>query len=108
MKRIQGNHYLPDPRSADFDHVTGLSNGVAYAAQSAWLLNATVRDNILFGEPYDVERYQEVIRACCLVRDLETLEGGDLTEIGEKGVNVSGGQKQRISLGIFLFLKRKS
>ena len=84
MKRLQGRHYLPDPRKADYDHETGLLNSVAYAAQSAWLLNATIRDNILFGEPYNEERYQRVIQACALVRDLNTLEGGDLTEIGEK------------------------
>ncbi len=84
MKRIQGHQYLPDPRFAEYDYETGLINGVAYAAQSAWLLNATIRDNILFGEPYDEARYQRVIQACALVRDLTTLEGGDLTEIGEK------------------------
>jgi ABC-type transport system involved in cytochrome bd biosynthesis fused ATPase/permease subunit len=84
MKRIHGHHYLPDPRKATYDHDTGLFNTVAYAAQSAWLLNATIRENILFGEPYDAQRYAEVIRACALLRDLETLEGGDLTEIGEK------------------------
>lgn len=84
MKRVHGHHYLPDSRKATYDHDTGLFNNVAYAAQSAWLLNATIRDNILFGEPYDAQRYAEVIRACALVRDLETLEGGDMTEIGEK------------------------
>ncbi|KAI9346242.1 ABC transporter type 1, transmembrane domain-containing protein [Obelidium mucronatum] len=72
--------------------------GVAYVAQTAFLLNATIRDNILFGNPYDEARYKSVIEACALVRDLEILEGGDLTEIGEKGINMSGGQKQRISL----------
>ena len=84
LKRVQGHHYLPDPRNADYDHETGLLNTVAYAAQSAWLLNATIRENILFGEPFDAQRYSNVIRSCALIRDLETLEGGDLTEIGEK------------------------
>ena len=84
MKRVHGHHYLPDSRSAAYDHETGLFNTVAYAAQAAWLLNATIRENILFGEPYDAQRYAEVIRACALARDLETLEGGDMTEIGEK------------------------
>ena len=74
------------------------SKSVAYVAQTAWLLNATIRDNILFGEPYDEARYERVLRDCALVKDLQTFAGGDLTEIGEKGINLSGGQKQRISL----------
>ena len=87
LKRISGQQFLPDPRKAVYDHKTGLVNAVAYAAQSAWLLNATIRENILFGEPFDADRYQKVIKACALARDLETLEGGDLTEIGEKVVS---------------------
>uniref|UniRef100_A0A7S3P1A1 Uncharacterized protein n=1 Tax=Amphora coffeiformis TaxID=265554 RepID=A0A7S3P1A1_9STRA len=75
-----------------------LQGRVAYAAQSAWILNATVRDNILFGRPYDEERYHKVLQVCQLEHDLEMLEAGDLTEIGEKGVNLSGGQKQRVSI----------
>ncbi|KAJ3207842.1 hypothetical protein HDU67_007190 [Dinochytrium kinnereticum] len=71
---------------------------VAYVAQTSWLMNATIRDNILFGEAYCPERYAKVVRACALVKDLENLESGDLTEVGEKGINLSGGQKQRISL----------
>ncbi|KAJ3253173.1 hypothetical protein HK103_000814 [Boothiomyces macroporosus] len=71
---------------------------IAYASQNVWLKNATIRDNITFGTPFDQERYLQTIYACSLVRDLKTLSGGDLTEIGEKGVNLSGGQKARISL----------
>jgi ABC-type Mn2+/Zn2+ transport system ATPase subunit len=74
------------------------TGSVAYVAQSAWILNATVRDNITFGAPFDATRYEQVVHDCCLVKDFELLEGGDLTEIGEKGINLSGGQKQRISL----------
>jgi ABC-type multidrug transport system fused ATPase/permease subunit len=55
-------------------------------------------DNILFGLPMNRERYKEVIRVCCLEKDLEMLEFGDNTEIGERGINLSGGQKQRIQL----------
>jgi ABC-type multidrug transport system fused ATPase/permease subunit len=90
LRRTQGHSFLPDPRS-----ITG---GIAYVPQTAFLLNGTIRENILFGEKFDKERYKRVIRAAALERDLEILEGGDLTEIGEKGVNLSGGQKQRISL----------
>eukprot|EP00128_Syssomonas_multiformis_P009734 Colp12_sorted_trinity150504_noHs@29356 len=75
-----------------------LSGNVAYVPQQAWIMNATVRENILFGKPYDAERYQRTIYACALAKDLEMLDGGDLAEIGEKGVNLSGGQKQRVSL----------
>nr|AJG01605.1 ATP-binding cassette sub-family C member 1 [Dreissena polymorpha] len=71
---------------------------VAYVPQQAWIQNATVRDNILFGTEVDQNKYQQVIEACALEPDLEILPGGDLTEIGEKGINLSGGQKQRVSL----------
>ncbi|KAJ3024988.1 UNVERIFIED_CONTAM: hypothetical protein HDU68_007583 [Siphonaria sp. JEL0065] len=91
LKCIRGFGFLPDPRA----HAGAT---VAYVAQTAFLLNATIRDNILFGQQYNEARYKAVIEACALVRDLEILEGGDLTEIGEKGINMSGGQKQRISL----------
>ncbi|KAJ5642156.1 oligomycin resistance ATP-dependent permease yor1 [Penicillium lividum] len=70
----------------------------AYCPQTAWIQNATVRDNILFGAPYDAAWYDKVITACQLRRDLQILSNGDSTEIGERGINVSGGQKQRISL----------
>lgn len=78
-------------------HIT-LNGNTAYVAQTAWILNKTVRDNILFGLPYDEEKYNKVIDACSLRHDLSILEDGDLTEIGERGINLSGGQKQRISV----------
>eukprot|EP01031_Cornospumella_fuschlensis_P034552 gene34552-41835_t len=71
---------------------------VAYSTQSAWIQNDTLRDNILFGSPFDAARYDKVIKVCALEEDLKLLPRGDLTEIGEKGVNLSGGQKQRVSL----------
>ncbi|KAG0056402.1 hypothetical protein BGZ83_005117 [Gryganskiella cystojenkinii] len=71
---------------------------VAYVAQSAWILNDTVRNNILFGKEYDRERYLSTIRACALIPDLKMLVNNDKTVIGEKGINLSGGQKQRISI----------
>ncbi|KAJ3291882.1 hypothetical protein HK104_005738 [Borealophlyctis nickersoniae] len=98
MKRLSGFHNFPDTRNLRDVVTAEPSTGVAFASQTPWLLNATIRDNILFGNPYDAERYQRVVKACALLRDLETLDGGDLTEIGEKGVNMSGGQKARISL----------
>lgn len=75
-----------------------LNGKVAYVSQTAWILNKTVRDNILFGLPLDEDRYNRVLDACCLRHDLKVLEDGDETEIGERGINLSGGQKQRISV----------
>ncbi|KAF0492846.1 ABC transporter [Gigaspora margarita] len=71
---------------------------VVYCPQTAWIQNATLRDNITFGLPFYEEKYQQVIKDCCLELDLEILPAGDLTKIGEKGINLSGGQKQRISI----------
>ena len=63
--------------------------------QSAWLRNASIRDNILFDLPYIEERYQKTLEVCALLSDLKILEDGDMSEIGERGVNLSGGQKAR-------------
>ncbi|XP_010259593.1 PREDICTED: ABC transporter C family member 4-like isoform X2 [Nelumbo nucifera] len=70
----------------------------AYVAQTSWIQNGTIQDNILFGLPMNTEKYREVIRVCSLEKDLEMMEFGDQTEIGERGINLSGGQKQRIQL----------
>ncbi|KAF9932398.1 hypothetical protein FBU30_008250 [Linnemannia zychae] len=71
---------------------------IAYVPQQAWICNATVMDNILFGKPFDQNLYDCIITASGLRPDLEMLPAGDQTEIGERGINLSGGQKQRISL----------
>ncbi|XP_073302739.1 ABC transporter C family member 14-like [Primulina huaijiensis] len=70
----------------------------AYVAQTSWIQSGTVQENILFGLPKNEKRYKETIRVCCLEKDLEIMEFGDQTEIGERGINLSGGQKQRIQL----------
>lgn len=70
-----------------------ITGKIAYCPQQAWIQNATLRDNILFEQPYDKQRYEEVIRVCALKRDIDILTYGDMTEIGEKGINLSGGQK---------------
>nr|QVT92339.1 ABC transporter [Salvia miltiorrhiza] len=67
-------------------------------AQTAWIQNGTIQENILFGLPMNGEKYKKVLRACCLEKDMEMMEFGDQTEIGERGINLSGGQKQRIQL----------
>ncbi|PLW17293.1 hypothetical protein PCASD_18374 [Puccinia coronata f. sp. avenae] len=75
-----------------------LRGKVAYAAQTPWLLSATLKENILFGAEYNKELYDTVIEACALVDDLSMLKDGDETQVGEKGITLSGGQKARISL----------
>ena len=70
----------------------------AFCPQYAWIQNATVRDNILFGKSMNQKWYDEVIDACALRPDLDMLPNGDLTEIGERGITVSGGQKQRLNI----------
>ncbi|KAI1805517.1 P-loop containing nucleoside triphosphate hydrolase protein [Daldinia bambusicola] len=70
----------------------------AFCPQYAWIQNATVRDNILFGKEMDRERYKEVVKACALQPDFDTWPNGDSTEIGERGLTTSGGQRQRINI----------
>ncbi|WAR30094.1 MRP1-like protein [Mya arenaria] len=75
-----------------------LRGKIAYVPQEAWIQNMTLRDNILFGKRHQEKKYRKVLDSCALLPDLEILAGGDMTEIGEKGINISGGQKQRVSL----------
>ncbi|MCL7045028.1 hypothetical protein MKW94_029276, partial [Papaver nudicaule] len=76
---------------------------IAYVSQTAWIQTGSIQDNILFGCSMDRIRYQETLEKCSLSKDLEMLPFGDLTEIGERGVNLSGGQKQRIQLARALY-----
>uniref|UniRef100_A0A8C0LE53 ATP binding cassette subfamily C member 4 (PEL blood group) n=1 Tax=Canis lupus dingo TaxID=286419 RepID=A0A8C0LE53_CANLU len=71
---------------------------IAYVSQQPWVFPGTVRSNILFGKKYEKERYEKVIKACALRKDLQCLEDGDLTVIGDRGATLSGGQKARINL----------
>jgi ABC-type multidrug transport system fused ATPase/permease subunit len=86
MHLVSGQFFLPRDEE------------VAYVSQTAWLQNATIRDNILFGNEFDEERYWKVVEACALKVDLDLFEAGDRTEVGEKGITLSGGQKQRLAL----------
>ncbi|XP_068452238.1 multidrug resistance-associated protein 1 isoform X2 [Clinocottus analis] len=83
-----------------------VKGSVAYVPQQAWIQNATLKDNILFGQERRQTWYQRVVEACALQPDLENLPAGDETEIGEKGVNLSGGQKQRVSLARAVYCDR--
>lgn len=110
MTLIKGSVYLPGGYSREDvrpDPETGLTESVAYCAQQAWLVNANIKENILFAAPYDKKRYKDVIIACALERDLEILDAGDETLVGEKGITLSGGQKQRISLARALYSNSK-
>jgi ATP-binding cassette subfamily C (CFTR/MRP) protein 1 len=75
-----------------------VSGSKAYVPQTAWILSGNIKDNILFGNPYDKEKYERIVQACALTKDIEMFANGDLTEIGERGINMSGGQKQRIQI----------
>ncbi|KAG2202200.1 hypothetical protein INT47_002119 [Mucor saturninus] len=75
-----------------------LQHAVAYVSQTAWLQNNSIKNNILFGLPFAEKRYKAVLTACALDKDINYLEDGDETEIGEKGITLSGGQKARVAL----------
>ncbi|XP_051282902.1 ATP-binding cassette sub-family C member 4 [Dicentrarchus labrax] len=71
---------------------------LTYAAQQPWVFPGTIRSNILFGKELNTQKYERVIRACALKRDMELLPDGDLTLIGDRGATLSGGQKARVNL----------
>jgi ABC-type multidrug transport system fused ATPase/permease subunit len=106
MKLMSGRVHIPGGsiRQNLRPHpVTGLTESVAFCAQQAWLVNDSIKANILFASPFEAVRYGKVIHACALQRDLEILDAGDQTLVGEKGIALSGGQKQRISLARALY-----
>ena len=95
MQAILNCLILLNPKECDGVHINGK---IGYVSQIPWIQNETIKNNILFFKQYDQEKYEKVLEKCQLKYDLDILEGGDLTEIGEKGVNLSGGQKVRVSL----------
>ncbi|GFF97593.1 ATP-dependent bile acid permease [Aspergillus udagawae] len=111
MKLLEGRVHLPggtaNRAELPVDPQTGLIESVAYCAQEAWLVNATVKENIVFASPFDESRYRAVIKACALERDLSILDAGDQTMVGEKGISLSGGQKQRISLARAIYSRAR-
>ncbi|OJJ42757.1 hypothetical protein ASPZODRAFT_20284 [Penicilliopsis zonata CBS 506.65] len=78
-------------------------SSIAYVAQTPWIENCSLQENVLFGLPYNARRYQQVIRACALDKDLENLVDGETTELGAQGVNLSGGQRWRLTLARALY-----
>ncbi|KAJ2042576.1 ATP-binding cassette glutathione S-conjugate transporter ycf1, partial [Coemansia sp. S2] len=78
---------------------------IAYLEQQPWIMNDTLRANILFGREYDEEYYWKVLHACALTDDLEMWSKSDLTVIGENGMNISGGQRARLALARTVYSK---
>ena len=76
-----------------------VNGSIAYVSQTSWIQNSTLRNNILFFKEYEKEKYENILKISELEQDIKILSGGDLTEIGEKGINLSGGQKARVSIG---------
>ncbi|OQU94778.1 ABC transporter transmembrane domain-containing protein [Cladophialophora immunda] len=107
---LGGEVFVPraPPAAQRYDSRANRSNwvvesSIAFVAQIPWIENATIRDNILFGLPLDNDRYQKVLHACALTKDLEMLPDGELTDIGANGINLSGGQKWRVSFARALY-----
>ncbi|KAF9459383.1 multidrug resistance-associated ABC transporter [Collybia nuda] len=106
MTLLPGGKIIMSKNPSDVDQY-GLMHSISYAAQSPWLRHQSIKDNILFGYPYDDERYKEVIECCALRPDLDVLEDGDETEIGARGVSLSGGQKARVALARAVYARTK-
>ncbi|KAJ5311527.1 hypothetical protein N7476_007387 [Penicillium atrosanguineum] len=107
---LEGTLKVPVPPAIKgrFDHLATDANWIidsafAYVAQIPWIENATIKDNILFGLPYNETRYKKVLSACALTKDLEMMPDGEMTDIGANGVNLSGGQRWRVSFARALY-----
>jgi ABC-type multidrug transport system fused ATPase/permease subunit len=108
IDKLGGSIHMPKHTTERFDASANASNwilddAVAYASQVPWIENATIRENILFGLPYDQQRYEKCVAACALKKDFELLESGDETDIGAQGINLSGGQKARTAFARSLY-----
>ena len=80
-----------------------IESAIAFVAQIPWIENATIKNNILFGLPFDSGRYKKIVNCCALEKDLDMLPDGDQTDIGANGINLSGGQKWRITFARALY-----
>lgn len=110
MDLVKGKVFLPGlggRENARIDRLTGLCETVAYCPQNPWLVSDTVRHNIIFASDFDQGRYNAVLDACELTHDLEILDDGDNTLVGERGITLSGGQKQRISIARAMYSRSK-
>ncbi|PQM33366.1 ABC transporter C family member 8-like isoform X2 [Prunus yedoensis var. nudiflora] len=89
---------MPEALSVMIQVKVDVFGTLAYVSQTSWIQSGTLRDNILYGRPMDESKYDKAIKACALDKDIDSFDHGDLTEIGQRGLNMSGGQKQRIQL----------
>jgi len=87
-----------DPLNSDKVNLIKKSGKLAYVEQQPWIQNGTIRDNIMFTSEFDENKYKETLHVCELEEDIAIFPAGDMTEIGERGINLSGGQKARVSL----------
>ena len=109
-EKLAGSIEVPKAPAAEsrFDYKANESNwiiepAIAFVAQTPWIENASIRNNILFGLPFDPSRYKKVISCCALEKDLDILPDGEMTDIGANGINLSGGQRWRISFARSLY-----
>ncbi|ESZ97863.1 hypothetical protein SBOR_1739 [Sclerotinia borealis F-4128] len=105
---ISGKITVPERPSDQYDDHANkdnwiIPNSIAFVAQIPWIENCTIKKNVLFGLPLDSDRYEQVIEACALTKDLELLSDGHETEIGTGGINLSGGQRWRLTLARALY-----
>ncbi|KAJ4843372.1 hypothetical protein Tsubulata_032678, partial [Turnera subulata] len=102
LEAISACHWR-DVKTGWFESKIQVSGRIAYVSQTAWIQNGTVLDNILSGSKMDCQRYQDTLERCSLLNDLESFPCGDLTEVGERGVNLTDAEKQRIQLARALY-----
>lgn len=100
FEAILNSLIILNPDRCDGIHING---SIGYVSQTPWIQNSTIKDNILFFKDFEEAKYKQILDVSQLQYDLKTLEGGDNTEIGEKGINLSGGQKTRVSLARVLY-----
>nr|XP_019050369.1 ATP-binding cassette transporter [Kwoniella bestiolae CBS 10118]OCF29299.1 ATP-binding cassette transporter [Kwoniella bestiolae CBS 10118] len=103
LKALVGELHF-EQKQGSFFHLPR-EGGVSYAAQESWCMSDSIKDNVLFGEPYEHDRYVKTLRACALEPDLKLFDDGDNTEVGEKGITLSGGQKARLTLARAVYSK---
>ncbi|KAK9479129.1 P-loop containing nucleoside triphosphate hydrolase protein [Lipomyces japonicus] len=111
MSLIGGKVFTPTNERRGRENIPqqleGYSESFAYASQEPWVKNDSIRNNILFGNAFDEERYSATVQACCLARDFSLFDYGDQTQIGERGMKLSKGQKQRIALARAIYSRAR-
>ena len=107
MSTLPNSTVIPVLKNPNADGDDASTPSISYAAQTSWLQNQSIKDNILFGSEFEEERYNAVVEACALLPDFKIFEDGDDTEIGTRGVTLSGGQKARVALARAVYAKTK-